>query len=295
MSLHNVKMELVLPVFLGGLSSLALCALLAVHEPGVQGPSHAVTETANSENVSLEQQPVKVEEPPEEEAFRILTGRPGQERDLIQEMYRQPDIREWVIVFFEEICNSREIAEVILTNADVFNIAPALAFALSWEESRFNPHAVNNKNRDGSIDRGLFQLNNRSFPLIEIQSFFDPTVSACNGMQHFKYCLDAGGSEIAALAMYNAGAGKVTATGAPKHTLDYISRILQNRMNIEARFRVRLQHEMETRTAEKSGADANHAANASLPGEFSEKIAESGQPRYRLVRLSPLAGHRTNW
>jgi hypothetical protein len=43
-------------------------------------------------------------------------------------------------------------------------------------------------------------------------------------------------TEIAALAMYNAGAGRVTASGAPKSTLDYISRILENKNKIENKF-----------------------------------------------------------
>jgi hypothetical protein len=95
---------------------------------------------------------------------------------------------------------------------------------------------VNGKNKDGSIDRGLFQLNNRSFPHLEIQAYFSPDVNSWHGMSHLRFCIDTGRTEIAALAMYNAGAGRVSSSGAPKSTLDYISRILDNKSKIENSF-----------------------------------------------------------
>jgi hypothetical protein len=157
-------------------------------------------------------------------------------RDHIQELYRQPESLELVIDFFTGLCPSREVAEAILVSADCFNIPPALAFALAWEESEFNPFAVNSTNSNGSIDRGLFQLNSRSFPHLEIQAFFSPDINSWHGMSHLRYCIDTGRSEIAALAIYNAGTGRVTSSGAPKSTLDYISRILENKNKIENSF-----------------------------------------------------------
>ena len=193
--------------------------------------------------------------------------------------------------FFAGLCGSEEIAEVILANAGVFNIPPALAFALSWEESRFNPNAVNRKNRDESIDRGLFQLNSRSFPQLETQVFFDPKVNAWHGMGHLRHCLDTGGTEIAALAMYNAGTGKIKTTGAPKVTLDYINRILENRRKIEIRFQNRLRHEAETRIAgSPAGAETDEHIDL-LREEFAEKVSAVSGPS-RFVRLAPLAGSR---
>ncbi|MDR2433215.1 MAG: lytic transglycosylase domain-containing protein [Treponema sp.] len=288
--MHYIKIGFALPVFLGGLSSLALCAFLAVREPELW-----TSVSERPESVSLEPPVVNEEMPPEVNAFQILTGKREQKPDLIQEMYRDPDKREWVIEFFREICDSREIAEVILANAAAFDIAPALAFALGWEESRFNPRAVNNKNRDQSIDRGLFQLNSRSFPRIEPQAFFDPKINAWNGMSHLRFCLDSGGSEIAALAIYNAGSGKIKSSGAPRQTLDYTNRILENRRNIESYFEARLRREAETRMAEKfantRGRDATPEQNMDfLLGEFSEELAESEPARQRLIRLTPLAG-----
>ncbi|WP_461249005.1 transglycosylase SLT domain-containing protein, partial [Treponema sp. R6D11] len=87
-----------------------------------------------------------------------------------------------------------------MQNADEYNVPAALAFALCWEESRFNPRAVGKPNRDGSIDRGLFQLNNRSFPELDTYMFFNVQHNARYGISHLRYCLDYGGSEVSALA-----------------------------------------------------------------------------------------------
>jgi hypothetical protein len=192
-------------------------------------------------------------------------------QDFILELYRDPVSRERVVEFFAGICASRDIAEAILANAEMYDIPPALAVALAWEESRFDPRAVNTKNRDQSIDRGLFQLNNRSFPRLDIQAFYNPRVNAQYGMSHLRYCLDTGGSEIAALAMYNAGAGRVNSSGTPRSTLDYISRIINNRSEIEGLFQ-----ERESQFQEQLDTFAD--------------FAEAQPERPRLVPLIPLAG-----
>ena len=273
MNFHNVKMELAIPMFAGILSSLLLCAVI-----GVRGPYFHVPETKTGE--TAKKTPQEEEMPEDLALFFVSTA--GEEDDLIQEQYRNPEYREWVIGFFTGICANREIAEAILDSAGTFDIPPALAFALSWEESRFNPLAVNNANRDESIDRGLFQLNNRSFPHLETSAFFDIKNNTHYGISHLRHCLDSGGSEIAALAMYNAGAGRVRTTGTPKVTLDYINRILENRKKIENRFQTRLAKEEEARLAEKSQSPKQPVASAGYHVRrsltFRQSLAFAGQP-----------------
>ncbi|UKI53636.1 MAG: transglycosylase SLT domain-containing protein [Treponema sp.] len=60
----------------------------------------------------------------------------------------------------------------ILEEAEKNDIPLSLAFALAYTESHYNVNAVN-KNRNSSIDRGLFQLNNRSFPQLKEEDFFN--------------------------------------------------------------------------------------------------------------------------
>ena len=123
----------------------------------------------------------------------------------------------------------------ILEEAEKNDIPLSLAFALAYTESRYDVNAVN-RNRNASIDRGLFQLNNKSFPQLKEEDFFNPVVSAKYGMSHLRYCLDTAGNEIAALAMYNAGTGKVRSNSTPQTTLNYVSKIDSYRKGIDRLF-----------------------------------------------------------
>ncbi|GHU73693.1 hypothetical protein FACS189450_13950 [Spirochaetia bacterium] len=224
---------------------------------------------------------------------------PEQLEDVIFDCYREPAAREWVISFFTQVCGSRDIAEAILTNAENFNVSPSLAFALAWEESRYKPNAINRRNKNGSIDRGLFQLNNQSFPKLAEADFFNPLTNAWYGMAHLHWCLDSGGSEIAALAIYNAGSGKVSSGGTPKNTLDYISRILASRRKIDSLFRAETASVLETisRNTPESGLIPDAETSPEVSGDaigIGTELAEvpklGGSERSRFALLSPLSG-----
>jgi len=238
MNFRNVKMEIVIPLFTGLFCSLILCAVVA-SDTAIFSKDYAAIRTRGN-----------IEEDKEDSKFFLAVTERGP--DPIMEYYRRGEYRNWVIDFFTDICSSREIAQAILHNANEFNVPAALAFALSWEESRFNPRAVSRPNRDGSVDRGLFQLNNRSFPNLDTLSFFNIQYNARYGISYLRYCLDLGGSEVSALAMYNAGTGRVKSTGAPSVTLNYISRILENKSKIESRFHTMLIKEEEKKYANNS-------------------------------------------
>jgi soluble lytic murein transglycosylase-like protein len=156
--------------------------------------------------------------------------------DKILEAYRDPASRDYVTAFFGEITQSLEVAQIILANADIYGIPPALAFALCWEESRFKVRAVNRKNRNNTTDRGLFQLNDKSFPKLSENEFFDPQTNSYYGLSHLRLCLDTAGSLVAGLAMYNAGTVRVKADGTPKRTLDYVSNIMDSKQRLETLF-----------------------------------------------------------
>ena len=151
------------------------------------------------------------------------------------EMYRQPQSRPAVEWFYTHITNSREVALAILESADRNDIPPSLAFALAYVESRYKADAVNHNVND-SIDRGLFQLNDRTFPKLTEEDFFNPRVSARYGMSHLKYCMDVAGNEISGLAMYNAGTVRVRNNTTPQQTLNYVAKISKYRKSIENRF-----------------------------------------------------------
>jgi hypothetical protein len=258
--LYYRKFEYIVPIFFGCLWSLVFSALLMMRFIDLSDEAelfHEVHEVVEEETASADYNLFFT---------RSMTERP----DYILERYRDTQTQDQVIDFFASICASPEIARAILSNANEYDIPPALAVALAWEESRFDPHALNTRNRDGSVDRGLFQLNSHSFPRLELQAFFNPYANARYAMGHLRYCLNTGGSDVAALAMYNAGTSRVNSAGTPKTTLDYASRILSNRWEIENLFR----------DQESWFVDEPETA----------EIAEEKPERSRLMPLIPLAG-----
>jgi soluble lytic murein transglycosylase-like protein len=154
--------------------------------------------------------------------------------DPILALYRDPKAREEIVAFFGAVVHSEELAEIILRRAEEYDVSPSLAVALGWEESRFVPTAIN-KNKN-SVDRGLFQLNSRSFPKLSEREFFDPDLNARYGIAHLRWCLDLGGTEVSGLAMYNAGTTRVREDSTPKSTLDYVSRILAFKAGLDSLF-----------------------------------------------------------
>ncbi len=146
------------------------------------------------------------------------------EGDMALKLYRASDVQNDVISFYSSLTGNKNISVAILRHADENNISPSLAFALSWEESRFTPTAVNMNS--ASVDRGLFQLNNKSFPNLSEAEMFTPDINAKYGLSHLRFCIDMGGNDITGLAMYNAGIPAVQNGKTPSQTLEYVSRIL---------------------------------------------------------------------
>jgi hypothetical protein len=205
-------------------------------------------------------------------AAPVIVPREAGQPDFILSLYRDKGGRDGVVEFFAGLTGSRELAAVVLANTAVFDIPPALAFSLCWEESRYNPHAVNRANQNQTVDRGLFQLNNRSFPHLEEPDFFNPSINAWYGLSHLRWCLDTAGTEVSGLAMYNAGTTRVRSGGTPKNTLDYVSRILTRQRKIEEQFLVDY---------------AVQVALAETPPIAEKEEKKAG---FRLSLLSPLGG-----
>lgn len=159
-------------------------------------------------------------------------------RDPIAPYLQSASTRQDVLEFYSSLARSGKIASAILDNAEKNGIRTSLAFALALEESRFQPNALND-NGD-SIDRGLFQLNSKSFPNLTAEEVFDPETNARYGLAHLRYCLSEGGNDIAGLAMYNAGNGRVGRGATPRKTLDYVSHVIAYEKNIVDLFEVKV-------------------------------------------------------
>lgn len=211
---------------------IVLCVCTAVFIPEEEAtheviPLEAYYDEARDQKVSYEK--LFEEEYPE----LVIEHKKKEDTGLI--LYRQPQSRAAVEWYYSRVVNSREVSDAILQYADEYNIPLSLAFALAHTESKFKVNAMH-KNTNGSIDRGLFQLNNTSFPKLEESDFYDPKISARYGLAHLRFCLNTAGNDIAALAMYNAGTNKVRRNNTPQITLNYISQIQNYKSELETNF-----------------------------------------------------------
>lgn len=102
---------------------------------------------------------------------------------------------------------------------------PARLFdALIIQESRYNPVAVSPKGATG-----LAQLMPSSARILGVRNILDPRENMRGGARYLRSLLDEFGRFDLALAAYNAGAGRVRATGrVPRitETIHYVSSIL---------------------------------------------------------------------
>jgi len=160
---------------------------------------------------------------PETIAF-LLSEKP-EELDQGLYLYRMELTRSLVERFYTRVTADVKITDAILSAADNNDISLPLAFSLAWAESSFKVRALNYNSN--SVDRGLFQLNSRTFPNLKDEQFYDPQTNADHGLAHFRYCIEVGNDELVALAMYNAGINRVR-RGTPYSTLRYVAKILDN-------------------------------------------------------------------
>jgi soluble lytic murein transglycosylase-like protein len=155
--------------------------------------------------------------------------------DYAELLYGHSRTRSSIVRFYAKVSGSERVAKAILDAAVKQGIDVNLAFALAKAESDFNP-AARSTNRDKSVDKGLFQLNSRSYPSLTDKEAYDPAINAAKGMAHFRFSLDYGGDVIRALAVYNAGLSRAERRTVPPSTYDYIERVLTYEDEIDERF-----------------------------------------------------------
>ncbi|WP_169313586.1 transglycosylase SLT domain-containing protein [Spirochaeta africana] len=151
------------------------------------------------------------------------------------ELYRNPATHAHVRDFFIELAGSEEVALPILYHAERQDVPLFLAFSLVFVESSFRIDAINQN--PTSTDRGLFQLNNLSFPHLSLDDYFHPDTNAYHGVSYMRYTLDSMGDVERALAMYNAGRSRVVRNQIPESTVRYVQRVLSHRNQMMDEFR----------------------------------------------------------
>jgi soluble lytic murein transglycosylase-like protein len=150
----------------------------------------------------------------------IVPTEPPHRMQVNHEILRLVD-RDAVVDFYAAYTGDREVARVILEAALWAEVPVNLAFALGWQESRFDADAVSGVNYYGTRDWGLFQLNDAARPGWKRADFFDIRRNAESAMQYLRLCLGEMGSVDLALAAYNAGIRGVREWGIPASTRAY--------------------------------------------------------------------------
>ena len=142
------------------------------------------------------------------------------------------------VKFLEGYIGSKHIARTAFKYSLDYGLEPELLTAIMKIESNFKIKAVN-YNKNGSIDRGLCQLNSFVFSDMKLKDFFNPDINIKKGAMHIKWCLDQSGNNlIKGLAMYNAGYGSVSRTRVGDRTLDYIDKIINEIEKMKSEFKV---------------------------------------------------------
>ena len=150
-------------------------------------------------------------------------------------LYGHNGTHQMVVDFVLDIAGSEEIAMPILYYADRYDVPLSLALSVAWVESRFQPDAQ--YTNASSVDRGLFQLNSKSFLKLEEEDFFHPDTNALHAAEHLQYCLrNSNGEYRTALAIYNAGLGRVIRGTIPQSTQIYVGRVMDYRHRLVERF-----------------------------------------------------------
>ncbi len=150
-------------------------------------------------------------------------------------LYREDVTHQAVVDFFVQLTGSEETAMTIMYHANQQDLPLLTVFSLSWVESNWRRTALN-RNSD-SVDRGLFQLNSKTFRDLSVDDFFHVDTNVYHGMQYLRYCFNLVEEETTALSIYNAGPGRVLRGETPASTIVYVGRIQEYKAGLEERFR----------------------------------------------------------
>jgi len=122
------------------------------------------------------------------------------------------------IHLYGKFITDNEIAKVIINVSLSKDIPINIAFALAKVESNFNIRAIR-KNKT-SIDYGLFQLNNKSFPNVD---YFDLYVNTKIALSYLKELYMRTDSWELAIVYYNSGFRRIS---VPVNSLNHLRKVL---------------------------------------------------------------------
>jgi len=107
--------------------------------------------------------------------------------------------------FYKQYINDELIYTEINYYSELYKIDKSLILAIIITESNLNTKAYN-INSNGSADRGLMQLNSKTFEDLNKKDFYDVSTNIEHGTTYLQWCISNSESNILkAVAMYNVG------------------------------------------------------------------------------------------
>lgn len=153
-------------------------------------------------------------------------------------------------IYFEQIPEKQrylnlvpsQYKNIVLTISEKLNIPVKIIYNLVQKESNWRESAVG-KNRDGSFDVGLTQINSSNFEYFYwkilkqnvkkdfnyVDFYKNPEVNLWTGFLYLRWLVDYYNDDVEkALIAYNCGLGKVNRNAIPKSSIQYAKFILTN-------------------------------------------------------------------
>ena len=101
-----------------------------------------------------------------------------------------------------------QIQQMITASAQQYGVDPSLALAIAQQESSFNPSAVSQPNKNGTVDYGLMQINSKNLSSLGLTpaTALDPQSNINAAMQLLSsYTQQYNGDPSLIAAAYNGG------------------------------------------------------------------------------------------
>ena len=112
------------------------------------------------------------------------------------------------------------ISDIVLRSSKETGLSPSLLAAILWNESGYDPKAINDE------DRGIAQINRGAFPNISDEMAYNPEFAIPWMARTIKSYIDKTGDINTAIAAYNVGIGRAPNKGPIGRA--YVSRVSKN-------------------------------------------------------------------
>ncbi|MCR2039391.1 lytic transglycosylase domain-containing protein [Campylobacter helveticus] len=119
-----------------------------------------------------------------------------------------------------------------------FGIDPQLLWTIAYKESRLNPNIISKKNKNGSYDIGIMQINSIHLPRLKKQygiskeDLLNPKINIFIGAEILKMCFNKHGLNEKAITCYN---GRIKNNNYGKEVLSLLKEARENNGRVQRR------------------------------------------------------------